>query len=87
MIYGDNRILSGEEKRRVLLRVRERGFACPACGSEGFEVGEALPLGFLWFGEEPDAYMVALTCRNPNCPSPRTGIRLEGSGFLLGEDE
>jgi len=84
-VYGDNLILSAEEKRRALRRVRERGFACPGCGSREFAAGEALPLGFLWFGEEKDAYMVALTCQNPGCPEPRTGLRLAGSEFLLGD--
>lgn len=79
---SENRELSEKQKQRVLKRIRERGFACGSCGSEDFEVGEALELGFLFLSEEHDTYMVALTCRERDCAAPRTGIKLHGSEFL-----
>ena len=39
-------------------------------------MGDALFLGFLFLSEERDEYMVALTCTNPDCRTPMTGIRL-----------
>jgi len=39
-------------------------------------------MGFLFLDEEHGAYMVALTCENPGCEAPRTGIRLHRSEFL-----
>ena len=81
MILGDNKRLDENEKRRVLEKARERGFACEGCGSKDFEVGDALYLGFLFLSEDRDAYMVALTCENPGCPAPRTGIRLHQLDF------
>lgn len=85
MIIGDNRELNEEQKRRVLLKTQERGASCGSCGSGDFEVGEALYLGFLFLSEAQDAYMVALTCKEPGCESPRTGIRLHQLDFLWGE--
>ena len=85
MIIGDNRELNDEQKRRVLLKTGERGVTCGGCGSKDFEVGEALYLGFLFLSEARDAYMVALTCKNPGCESPRTGIRLHELDFLWEE--
>ncbi len=85
VIQGDNRELTEEQKRRVLRKVEERGFACGSCGSGEFEVGDALYLGFLFLSEDPDAYMVALTCQSPDCESPRTGIRLHQLDFLWEE--
>ena len=82
MFLGDNTRLDEIQKRRVLEKVRERGFACENCGWTDFEVGEALYLGFLFLDEDTDAYMVALTCKNPCCAGPRTGIRLRGAEFL-----
>lgn len=76
MIIEDNRELTEEQKRRVLLKVEERSVVCGSCGSGDFEVGEALYLGFLFLSEDRDAYMVALTCKGRGCESPRTGIRL-----------
>jgi hypothetical protein len=81
-VISENRELSGKQKGRVLYRVRKRGFRCGNCGSEDFEVGEALELGFLFLSEEHDTYMVALTCRERGCEAPRTGIRLRGHEFL-----
>lgn len=82
MILGDNTRLDARQKRNVLERVRERGFACENCGSKDFEVGDALYLGFLFLSEGHDDYMVALTCKNPGCDSPRTGIRLHEAEFM-----
>ena len=82
MIINENRTLGEDEKRRVLAKVRQRGLRCGSCGSDGFEVGEALYLGFLFLDEDTDAYMVALTCREPDCATPRTGIKLHESEFL-----
>lgn len=85
MIIGDNRKLNEEQKRRVLAKTGERGVSCGSCGSGDFEVGEGLYLGFLFRSEAQDAYMVALTCKNPGCESPRTGIRLRQLDFLWEE--
>ena len=82
MILGDNERLDEDRKRRVLERAGERGFACENCGSEEFEVGNALYLGFLFLSEDRDAYMVALTCKNPRCRAPWTGIRLHRLDFF-----
>ena len=81
-MIGENRALDQDQKRRVLEKVRERGFTCVSCGSGDFEAGEALYLGFLFLSEDEDAYMVALTCENPGCEAPRTGIRLHEADFL-----
>jgi hypothetical protein len=74
--------LTEEQQDRVLGQVRRRHGTCRHCGSDGFVVGAALYLGFLFLSEDSDAYMVALTCTNPTCPAPHTGIRLPGSQFL-----
>ncbi len=85
MIRPENKVLDLIQKRRVLEKVRERGLTCGSCGSGDFEVGEALEMGFLFLDEEHGNYMVALTCENPDCDAPRTGIRLHRSGFLWDE--
>ena len=82
MLLGDNTPLDEAQERRVLEKVRERGFACRNCGSTDFEVGDSLYLGFLFLSEDHDDYMVALTCENPECGAPRTGIRLHEADFL-----
>jgi hypothetical protein len=74
-------VLSDGERRRVAARARARGTRCDACRHAGFDVGDALYLGFLFMAAEQDEYMVALTCRNPRCPAPRTGIRLRAGEF------
>ena len=81
MIINENTVLDEHQKRRVLERVEERGFACASCGSRDFEVGAALYLGFLFLSEDHDAYMVALTCEGPDCGAPRTGIKLREADF------
>ncbi len=82
MIIDENERLGEGQKRRVLEKVGERGFACGSCGSRDFEVGEALYLGFLFLDEDRDVYMVALTCKEPDCEAPRTGIKLREAEFL-----
>lgn len=82
MIRPENTVLNEEQKQRVLDKVRERGITCGSCGPGEFEVGEALYLGFLFLDEEHGYYMVALTCMEPDCEEPRTGIKLHESEFL-----
>lgn len=67
---------------RVLEQIAAKGGHCEACGATDFAVGDALYLGYLFLNEDADAYMVALTCRNPDCPKPRTAIRLRDTDFL-----
>ena len=67
---------------RVLEQIAAKGGHCEACGATDFAVGDALYLGFLFLNEDADAYMVALTCRNPDCTKPRTAIRLRDTDFL-----
>lgn len=83
MIRPENKVLDENEKRRVLEKVRERGFTCGGCGSSDFEVGEALYLGFLFLDEDHGNYMVALSCEKSDCA--RTGIKLYESEFLSDE--
>ena len=59
---------------RVLEQIAAKGGHCEACGATDFAVGEALYLGYLFLNEDADAYLVALTCRNPDCSNPRTAI-------------
>ncbi len=82
MFLEDNTRLDETQKRRVIEKVQEKGFACENCGSTDFEVGDSLYLGFLFLSENHDDYMVALTCNNPDCVAPRTGIRLHEADFL-----
>jgi hypothetical protein len=74
------------DRDRVLNLVAAKGGHCERCGATDFEVGHALYLGFLFLDEDDDAYMVALTCRNPECTQPRTGIRLREKDFLSGDE-
>jgi hypothetical protein len=67
---------------RVLEQIAAKGGYCECCGAKAFHVGGALYLGFLFLDEDNDAYMVALTCRNPECAKPRTGIVLPEKDFL-----
>ncbi|WP_046300507.1 hypothetical protein [Mycobacterium sp. UM_Kg27] len=67
---------------RVSELVMVRGGHCAGCGGTDFTVGRALYLGFLFLDEEHDAYLIALTCRNPSCPQPRAAIRLRYREFL-----
>ncbi len=72
-------------RERVLEQVAAKGGYCECCGAKDFDVGGALYLGFLFLDEDHDAYMVALTCRNPDCTKPRTGIILREKDFLVGD--
>jgi hypothetical protein len=76
------RVLTEGQQQRVLGKVEDRGFACGSCDSADFEVGEALYVGFLFLSEDHDNYVVALTCKNPDCRTPRTGIKLRRAEFL-----
>jgi hypothetical protein len=81
----ENTVLTEAQKERVLERIKERGFTCGSCSWEDSRVGEALDMGFLFLDEDHGTYMVALTCENPDCNVPRTGIRLHDSEFLWDE--
>jgi hypothetical protein len=75
------------DRDRVLAQVAAKGGHCESCGGTDFEVGHALYLGYLFLDEDNDAYMVALTCRNPDC-GRHTGIKLREKDFLSrGESE
>ena len=78
----ERRGLTEGQKRRVLGKIEERDLACDSCGSDEFEVGEALYVGFLFLSEDRDNYVVAITCTNTDCRTPRTGIKLRGAEFL-----
>jgi hypothetical protein len=67
---------------RVRDQVAAKGGYCECCGGMEFGIGDALFLGFLFLDEDHDAYMVALTCRNPQCAKPRTGIILGRNEFF-----
>ncbi len=75
------------DRDRVAELVAAKGGHCERCGGTGFDVGHALYLGFLFLDEDIDAYMIALTCRDPDC-GRHTGIRLREKEFLTrGENE
>jgi hypothetical protein len=74
--------LDPASRERVLEQIAAKGGHCECCGAKDFDVGDALFLGFLFLDEDNDAYMVALTCRNPECGKPRTGIVLPEKDFL-----
>lgn len=73
-------------RERVSAQIAAKGGHCECCGAQDFDVGDALYLGFLFLDEDSDAYMVALTCRNPDCAKPRTGIVLSEKDFLSDGD-
>lgn len=81
----ENIVLGEPERARVLAHLDRRGARCRACGATDFVVGDALYLGFLFLDEDLDAYMVALTCTDPGCPVPHTGIRLRRSQLWPGD--
>ncbi|RMI30408.1 hypothetical protein EBN03_22500 [Nocardia stercoris] len=78
----ENVVLDSGEKSRVLEQVRRRGGVCHNCGNDRFVVGDALYLGFHFRSADPDAYLIALTCTDPDCPSRHTGITLARRLFL-----
>lgn len=73
--------LQSVERERVSELVAVKGGHCAGCGGRDFAVGHALYLGFLFLDEDDDAFMVALTCHNDDCPAPRTGIVLAANEF------
>jgi hypothetical protein len=75
------------DRDRVLAHVAAKGGHCETCGATDFNVGHALYLGFLFLDEDDDAYMVALTCRHPQCTQPHTAIKLREKDFLSGDGE
>lgn len=75
-------LLTDAQRGRVRVELDRRRATCTACGHREFSVGDALYVGFLFVNEDLDAYMVALTCTNNECPEPRTGIKLAKSDFL-----
>ncbi|MFI7193758.1 hypothetical protein ACIBQ0_28865 [Nocardia nova] len=79
----ENIELTERQRDRVLAYLDRRRAHCPACGATDFRVGDALYLGFLFLDEELDSYMVALTCANPACPVPHTGIRMRRAQLWL----
>jgi hypothetical protein len=75
------------DRDRVVEQMAAKGGHCENCDGTDFEVGHALYLGFLFLDEDIDAYLVALTCRNPEC-GRHTAIRLREKDFLSrGESE
>ena len=74
--------LTEEQRDRVRKKLAKQRKACGNCQNTEFEIGKALYLGFLWRFEDTNAYMIALTCTNPECSAPRTGLRLHERDFL-----
>ena len=72
------------QRERVLAQLARERIACGACGGTAFTVGDALYLGFLFRSERTDAWMVALTCTAPGCPSPHSSVRVHDARGLLG---
>ena len=77
--------LDAATRDRVTDLIATQDWHCEACGATKFAIGDALIMGFLFLDEDADAYLVALTCGNPECPKPRAGIRLRGKEFLSEE--
>lgn len=75
-------VLTEKQRDRVRKKLARQRKSCGSCRNTDFEIGKALYLGFLWRFEDTDAYMIALTCTNPDCSAPRTGLRLRGRDFL-----
>lgn len=82
MVRPELTALDALARERVTQHVAAKGGHCESCGATHFDVGDALYLGFLFLDEDNDAYMVALTCRNPDCARPRTAIVLHENEFL-----
>jgi hypothetical protein len=76
--------LDDAQRGRVRAQLTREGISCGTCGGTAFAVGDALYLGFLFRRERTDAGMVALTCTEPECPSPRTAVRVQDPRGLLG---
>ena len=69
------------DRDRVQAQVSAKGGHCGNCNGTDFDIGHALYLGYLFLDENDDAYLIALTCRNPQC-GQRTAIRLSEKDFL-----
>lgn len=82
MVRPELTALDAVARDRVSQHIAGKGGHCESCGATQFDIGDALYLGFLFLDEDNDAYMVALTCRNPDCPRPRTAIVLRDNEFL-----
>jgi len=76
--------LDDAQRERVRAQLARERIACGACGGTAFTVGDALYLGFLFRSERTDAWMVALTCTAPGCPSPHSSVRVHDARGLLG---
>ncbi|WP_433035395.1 hypothetical protein [Actinomycetospora sp. CA-053990] len=76
--------LDDGQRARVQAQLAREGISCGACGGTAFAVGDALYLGFLFRSERTDAWMVALTCTAPGCPSPHSAVRVHDARGLLG---
>ncbi len=75
--------LDDAQRSRVHRQLEREQVTCGACGGADFAVGDAVYLGFLFLSEPVDAWMVALTCAAPDCPSPRSAVRLHDPRGLL----
>jgi hypothetical protein len=73
-------------KERVRAEIEVQGGYCESCGAKDFDIGRVLYLGFLFLDADNDAYLIALTCRNPDCPKPRSAIMLPEKAFLVSYD-
>jgi hypothetical protein len=80
-------ILDDSARQRVHEQIAAKNRHCESCGAADFRVGDALYLGYLFLDEDKDAYMVALTCCNPDCPRPRTGIVLPERAIFIDADD
>lgn len=79
--------LQPDIRQRVRDQIAAKGGYCAGCNETDFDVGDALYLGFLFLDEDDDIYMVALTCRNPACPMPKTAIRLREQDFFRHDEQ
>jgi hypothetical protein len=66
-------------RQHVFDHITANDTCCSTCGGTDFTIGHALYLGFLFLDEDTGAYLVALTCQNPDCGQPRTAIKLAAS--------
>jgi hypothetical protein len=77
-------VLDESQRDRLRAQLVREQITCGACGGTEFTVGDALYLGFLFRSERTDAWMVALTCTVPGCPSPHSSVRVHDPRGLLG---
>jgi hypothetical protein len=68
-------------RERVSAQIAAKGGYRECCGAKDFDVGDALFLGFPFLDEDTDAYMVAPTCRNPDCAKAADRNRVAAEGF------